>query len=98
MTTTLSLRQRVLALALVLALPAVPVTAGTRMLRPEDHLSLQSLSDPQLSPDGSKVAFVVGTVEGKTKRRSTVWIASTDGSQPPRAFTGGPQNATAPRW
>jgi dipeptidyl aminopeptidase/acylaminoacyl peptidase len=98
MTNTLSLRQRVLALAFVLALPAVPAAAGTRVLRPEDHLSLQSLSDPQLSPDGSKVAYVVGTVEGKTKRRSTIWIAATNGSQPPRAFTSGPQNATAPRW
>jgi dipeptidyl aminopeptidase/acylaminoacyl peptidase len=98
MTSILSVRQRVLALGFLSLSAAASVAAETRVLRPEDHLSLQGVSDPQLSPDGRKVAYVVGTVEGKSKRRSAIWIASTDGSTAPRPFTGGPQNASAPRW
>ncbi len=90
-------RGAVLALAVLLA-SAVPAAANGRVLVPEDHYALQGVTDPQLSPDGRQVAFVVSVVEGKSKRRSAVWIAATDGSQAPRAITAGPPSATSPRW
>lgn len=71
--------------------------AEMRVLRPEDHLALQAVSDPQISPDGRQVAFVISGVEGK-KRRSAIWIAPSDGRRPPRALTTSPQSATLPRW
>src|SRR4051812_35571117 len=96
MTPTLSFRRRVLALGAVVLSAALSAGAETHVLLPEDHLALTAVSDPQLSPDGRQVAFVVGTVEGKSKRKSTVWIAPADGAGAPRAFTPTPQSPSPP--
>jgi dipeptidyl aminopeptidase/acylaminoacyl peptidase len=98
MTPSPSRRTLVLALALVALTVAAGAADETRVLRAEDSLSLQAVADPQISPDGRQVAFVVTVVEGKSKRRSAVWIAPSDGSQPARAFTSGAQSANSPRW
>ena len=89
---------RVAAALLAFSSAAAPVAAQPRVLRAEDSLSLQAVAEPQIAPDGKRVAFVVSAVEGKEKRRSTIWIAPTDGQGPPRAFTTSPQNSTSPRW
>ncbi len=54
------------------------------------------VADPQISPDGSQVAFVRVTVdEKKDQYDTTIWIAKTDGSEPPRALTGGTRDTSA---
>ncbi len=61
---------------------------------PEDLWDLKTVSDPQVSPDGSKVAFVVGTPDKETDKPATrIWVAPADGSSAARAFTAGPKTA-----
>ena len=53
---------------------------------------------PAVSPDGSKIAFVVGRVDMvKNKNFSQVWLAAADGSSAPRAVTGGDHDSS-PAW
>lgn len=69
-----------------------------RRFRPEDALLLKAVRDPDLSPDGRRVAFeVVDTDEEKDRLRSSIWVATVDGSAPPRLFTEGPAD-NMPRW
>jgi len=56
-------------------------------------------SRPAVSPDGTRVAFVVeeGFSRPSEGVRSRVWIAAADGSGA-RQATRGPGADTAPRW
>ncbi len=70
-----------------------------RRITAEDLYEFQVVSDPQISPDGQHVIFCLQHVERKTEKKYTnLWLAPTDGSQPPRQFTYGKQNDTHPRW
>ena len=56
------------------------------------------VADPQISPDGRRVAFVRVAVNKKKDGYDTaVWVVPADGGDSPRAFTSGPQDAS-PRW
>ena len=69
-----------------------------RGFTPEDMWSLRSVSDPQVSPDGSQVAFVVGSPDTETDKQATsIWVVPADGSSAARLFTAGPQDSS-PRW
>ncbi len=64
----------------------------------EDLAKVQRISDPQLSPDGKWVAYVVGVVDlaaNKTARH--IWLVSSDGGAP-RQLTRGDGSDTRPRW
>lgn len=62
-----------------------------RRFRPEDGFRLRAAGDPDLSPDGRRVAFVVSETDQDADRlRSSIWVAAVDGSAPPRRFTEGP--------
>ena len=71
-----------------------------RRLTPEDVISFKNVEDPQISPDGSQVAFVVGDAFKSTSKwpESTIWIVGTDGAREPRQFTSGPNTDSLPRW
>ena len=69
-----------------------------RPFRAEDAFRLKTPSEPALSPDGRRVAFVVSTVDEEADRyRSSIWVAATDGSGAARPFTEGPSDRS-PRW
>jgi dipeptidyl aminopeptidase/acylaminoacyl peptidase len=56
------------------------------------------VSDPQVSPDGLRVAFVVATADrGTDKLAARIWVAPADGSSAAKPFTSGPEDS-APRW
>lgn len=64
-----------------------------------DLLKFVWVADPQISPDGTKVAFVRVAVDEKRDTYETaIWLVPTDASEPPRPFTSGPHNDVAPRW
>ncbi len=53
---------------------------------------------PKVSPDGTLVAFPVARVdEAKNKTFSQIWLASVDGSAPPRPLTSGDHDGE-PAW
>src|SRR2546428_12929120 len=77
-----------------------------RKITIEDLLALKWVSDPQLSPDGSRIAFVQTVVDGEADTyRSHLWGAPVDGGAStelgagdPRQFTAGGHRGSMPRW
>jgi dipeptidyl aminopeptidase/acylaminoacyl peptidase len=69
-----------------------------RPMTPQDLTRIRFVSDPQISPDGRRVAFVVTTLsDDKDQYLSNVWMVDTAGGEPCR-FTTGPKRDTKPRW
>jgi hypothetical protein len=69
-----------------------------RRFRPEDAYRLRTTGEPDLSPDGRRIAFAVAEAdEEKDRLRSSIWVASADGSSAPRRFTEGPADKS-PAW
>ncbi len=69
------------------------------VLKPPDLARLISVSDPTVSPDGAYVAYVVSRVDMEANRyRSAVWLAPTDGSEPPWQLTSGEESDSRPAW
>jgi len=65
---------------------------------PEDLWRLRAVSDPQVSPDGAQVAFVVTAPDPETdKAAATIWVAPANRSSAARQFTSGPEDS-CPRW
>lgn len=63
-----------------------------------DLFNLEYVSDPQISPDGSKIIYVRNFKDVMTDRDySNLWITNLDGSQN-RQLTQGNQRDFAPRW
>ena len=69
-----------------------------RPMVPEDLFRIRFVSDPQLHPDGRRVAFVVTVLsEARDEYLSTIWVVDVSGGDA-RPFTRGPRRDTAPRW
>src|SRR4029450_9979552 len=63
-----------------------------------DLLNVPSLSDPQLSPDGRQILYVIARADWKANRRiGQVWRANVDGSAAVQLTTG-TNDASNPRW
>lgn len=83
--------------ALVLFL-TVTGAAQKRNLTEKDLFDFAWVGDPQISPDGSTVAFVKVTVNGpKTNYDTSIWAVSTSGGEEPHRLTSGTRDST-PRW
>jgi len=66
---------------------------------PEDVYALTGVADPRLHPDGKGIAYVVWWIDDEDKEyRSAVWLATLDGSAPPRKLTAGEKRDSSPRW
>lgn len=89
------------AFAFLLLLSAAPASAQegpSRTFEARDLFSLESASDPQISPDGSKIAYVRRSGDIMTDRmRPSIWLIDTrSGEQAPLAA--GPGAHSQPRW
>ena len=91
-----SLRAAVLA-ALLLSIFSLPALAQKRLITEKDLFQFTWIADPQISPDGSQVAFVRVVVNDKKDNYDTaIWTVSTrDGEM--RSLTHGPRDSS-PRW
>src|SRR5215813_1008810 len=70
-----------------------------RGVTPEDYFAFEFISDPNISPDGKLVAYVVTKIDrAQNRRNSSIWMVATDGSRGPWRFTTSPQNSNSPRW
>jgi dipeptidyl aminopeptidase/acylaminoacyl peptidase len=87
-----------LALSLAFAFVPVSAAAGTRPITETDLFRFTWVADPQISPDGRRVAFVRVTVNDKKEGYDTaIWTVDTEGGRAPRLLTAGPQDLS-PRW
>lgn len=70
-----------------------------RRIAIEDLYDMQWVSDPQISPDGEHIAYVVKTVDqkDKTKYQSRIWLVDVAGGTP-QQITAGPKTDNNPRW
>ncbi|HEY1348987.1 MAG TPA: S9 family peptidase [Ktedonobacteraceae bacterium] len=69
-----------------------------RALILEDFWQLKTVADPQPSPDGTQVAYVVGSLdEAKDQARSAIWLASLANGHC-HQLTSGESQDTQPRW
>ncbi|HEX5966175.1 MAG TPA: hypothetical protein VFY51_09585, partial [Pyrinomonadaceae bacterium] len=75
-------RQSLISLFLLVALAAATAAqTARRPLKVEDFSRLRNVSDPQVSPDGNWVAYVVSTTDEKADRsNSHIWMVNIDGS------------------
>ena len=66
-------------------------------MEPAHINDLAWVSDPQVSPDQSQVAYVVTRVDGAANRyRSRVWLIDTRGGALPRPVSAGEENDGSP--
>ncbi len=76
-------------------------SGGRRSLCPEDLFRVVSPGDPQLSPDGRRLAFVLQRLNQDSDENETqIWLADLDPGDPAatvRRLTAGPKDR-APRW
>src|SRR5688572_20639049 len=62
-------------------------------------VSLAAPTDPQLSPDGSRVAYVADPYgQDGDHPQGSIWIAPSDGSAPAQRLTGDEARNESPRW
>jgi dipeptidyl aminopeptidase/acylaminoacyl peptidase len=78
---------------------AAVVAQAPRGITPEDYYAFEFISDPNISPDGKLVAYVVTKVDrAQNRRNASIWMVATDGSRAPWQFTTAPQTSNSPRW
>jgi dipeptidyl aminopeptidase/acylaminoacyl peptidase len=87
----------VIALMISIGLPGIGRAADKRSITETDLFKFVWIADPQISPDGSQVAFVREWVNQKADRYDTaLWIVPAGGG-PARQLTAGPRD-TNPQW
>ncbi|MDF1502936.1 S9 family peptidase [Roseisolibacter sp. H3M3-2] len=88
-----------LLLAAALLAPAAVFAQAPRPMTPEDVMGVRSVSDPQVSPDGRWIAYVVATTDTtENATDSDVWLVRADGGAPPRRLTTSRKSDGSPRW
>ncbi len=96
------MRARLFTAAVVAFLSLAPLFAMDTAKRPlslDDLAKLREVRDPQLSPDGKWIAYVVGTTDVTTdKRDSDLYMVSWAGSQRVRLTSLPDASESAPKW
>src|SRR5438045_6160221 len=87
-----------LSLVLSLVVASSALAQSPRTLKPEDFAQLREVDEPNISPDGNWIAYVVKVADmEKDKRPGNLWLAKWDGSEN-RALTFGNKGQKHPRW
>ncbi len=71
--------------------------AEKKAVTPEAFLELRSIQDPQFSPDGTRVAFIVGGFGTGEKRTRHIWIYEKE-KNASRQLTYSTKSESSPRW
>src|SRR6476659_8072688 len=86
--------------AAVLVLVALSPVAGQqkRGITEQDLMAFVWTADPQISPDGTQVAFTRVVVnQEKDDYETSLWLVPASGAEAPRPLTAGPRDSS-PRW
>jgi dipeptidyl aminopeptidase/acylaminoacyl peptidase len=86
----------------VFALACVPGSISnaqeSRRFTVEDLLKVRRVADPQISPDGKRVAFTIGDVNWEANKVvNQIYVMPVEGGSM-KQLTNGAASATAPRW
>jgi dipeptidyl aminopeptidase/acylaminoacyl peptidase len=85
----------VLALA---SFASIATAQESRRFTVEDLLKVRRVGDPQVSPDGTRVAFTIGDVSWDANKVVTqIYVMTIDGGSM-KQLTNGAGSATSPRW
>ena len=77
---------------------ALAAPEGKRALTPDDIYRMEAVSDPQISPDGQWIAYLVTTSDREADEvRSAIWMVSWDGTQHLQ-MTSASSSIATPRW
>lgn len=77
---------------------ATPLFAAGRAMTIDDLLAVKTVTDPQVSPDGRWVVYVVSELDRSTdKTNSDLWLVPVAGGEPKRLTTA-PGADNHPRW
>ena len=93
--TPVASQEPMIGMPMVAALPVIPA------MDCEDLISLRIASDPQISPDGTLIAYTLLECDGdKDTTRSAIWLVESAGGKlmVPRQLTSGTSHDTQPRW
>ncbi len=86
------------ALSLVALFSAAASAVETHPFSVHDMLAMDRISDPQVSPDGKQIVFVLRTTDlDANKGRTDLWLVNVDGSGL-RRLTAAPESDNNPRW
>ena len=78
--------------------PLAHTAPAKRSITEKDLFDFVWIGDPQISPDGARVAYVRVTVNQKKNGYDTsIWMVPTAGDAAPRQLTSGPHDG-GPRW
>src|SRR5713101_3124953 len=84
-----------LGLAIAAAAPELRAQEVSRKLTPMDVFTLQVPAEPQISPDGKKIAYVRRFADPMTDRRyANLWIINADGGDHRAISTGNRSDAS----
>jgi dipeptidyl aminopeptidase/acylaminoacyl peptidase len=91
------MRSRFLLVVIAISCFIVPAYAQKRKITEKDLFNFAWIADPQVAPDGSRIAFVKVTVNGRKDGYDTsIWTVSTASGES-RQMTAGPRDGQ-PRW
>src|ERR1044072_5161690 len=91
------MRFRVSLLLIIVVFVVAPALAQKRNVTEKDLFNFVWIGDPQVSPDGSRVAFVRVTVNEKKDGYTTGICTVSPANGETRQLTNGPRDG-APRW
>ncbi|HSP91597.1 MAG TPA: hypothetical protein VLN08_11845, partial [Vicinamibacterales bacterium] len=82
----------------LLVLAGASAAQGPAAFTVEEMMKLKRVSDPQLSPDGTKIAFVVTDVSlDANTRNNDIWVVPAAGGAPVK-MVGTDRSEDRPRW
>jgi dipeptidyl aminopeptidase/acylaminoacyl peptidase len=85
-------------IAVLITTVILPAQTARRPLKLDDLARLRDVRDPQISPDGQWIAYVVSTVEVKDDKSVThIWMVGYDGKND-RQITFSQDSESSPRW
>jgi dipeptidyl aminopeptidase/acylaminoacyl peptidase len=91
-------RAVILIVAAFVAMPAARAAAPKPAFSAMDVFALEWASDPEISPDGARIAYVRRSFDVKTDtRRGAIWLVDRDGGNH-RPLGGASANQASPRW
>ncbi|MEN3333625.1 MAG: hypothetical protein V7641_2990 [Blastocatellia bacterium] len=80
------------------ALASAKTTQPVKTFTIDDLINTRRVGDPQISPDGRAIAYIItDTDKAANKRTTQIYLISVDGGEP-RQLTSEKASSSAPRW